>query len=99
MAAENIAVLTLNGSQLQRLRAAMRDIFEIVLGERDEEQLFQRRTLLTETPRSTPTSNTGLILQKTAISELLGTATAVVHPFTFPPPFESEEAKITHKKY
>lgn len=70
----DIAVLTPYGSQLQKLRAAMGDDFEIVLGERDQEQLI-KDGLVDENPQSTSSINPGPILQKKAISELLRIAT------------------------
>lgn len=70
----DIAVLTPYGSQLQKLRPAMRNDFEIVLGERDQKQLV-KDGLVDENPQSTPTTNIGPILQKKAISELLRIAT------------------------
>lgn len=71
-----IAVLTPYASQLQKLRAAMRKDFEIVLGERDQAQLL-KEGLIDEIQEltSNPTKPTTPILQKKAISELLRIAT------------------------
>lgn len=69
----DIAVLTPYASQLQKLRATMRKDFEIVLGERDQEQLI-KDGLVDETPELNNRA-TGPIVQKKAISELLRIAT------------------------
>ncbi|MCJ1429306.1 hypothetical protein MMC29_007219, partial [Sticta canariensis] len=70
----DIAALTPYGSQLQKLRAATRNDFELALAERDQEQLV-KDGLVDENPQSTPTTNTDPILQKKAISEILRIAT------------------------
>lgn len=72
----DIAVLTPYVSQLQKLRAAMRKDFEIVLGERDEEQLI-KDGIVDEIPHSTSIANstTSPVLQKKAMSDLLRIAT------------------------
>lgn len=73
---KDIAVLTPYASQLQKLRAAMSEDFEIVLGERDQEQLV-KEGLVDEILQSTSIANrsTGPVLQKKAMSELLRIAT------------------------
>ena len=98
MAAENIAVLTSNGSQLQKLRAARRSTFEILLGKRDKEQLFQRRTLLTESPQSIPTSNTSLKSNKRASGNCYRRSNVVDRFRTFPLTFISIVSLVRSNK-
>jgi superfamily I DNA and/or RNA helicase len=83
----DIAVLTPYVGQLQKLRAAMRQDFEIVLGERDQDTLV-KDGFVDENPSSGLDSNqaTGPILQKKAMSELLRIGTV--------DNFQGEEAKI-----
>lgn len=69
----DIAVLTPYVSQLQKLRITMRKDFEIVLGERDQEQLI-KDGLVDETT-DLANKDTKPVLQKKAISELLRVAT------------------------
>lgn len=72
----DIAVLTPYASQLQKLRNAMRKDFEIVLGERDQEQLIKEGHM-DEIPESTSIAKKAPSagLQKIAMSELLRIAT------------------------
>jgi hypothetical protein len=88
----DIAVLTPYTGQLQKLRAAMRSDFEIVLSERDQEAL--EKDGFAETDDNAPTRNEALgnqenrrkPLQKKKLSELLRIATV--------DNFQGEEAKI-----
>ncbi|KAI9836984.1 MAG: hypothetical protein M1819_000633 [Sarea resinae] len=83
---KDIAVLTPYVGQLQKLRAAMRMDFEIVLSDRDEETLIKDGF-----PDEKPSSNfynqgAGPVLEKKAMSDLLRIATV--------DNFQGEEAKI-----
>jgi hypothetical protein len=84
---KDIAVLTPYSGQLQKLRAAMRNDFEIVLSERDEEKLAKHGLLdEEETWESDSDQARGLSIQKKAMIELLRVATV--------DNFQGEEAKI-----
>jgi AAA domain len=83
----DIAVLTPYVGQLQKLRAAMRQEFEIVLGERDQDTLV-KDGFVDEDPSTGVDSSqaAGLVLQKKAMTELLRIGTV--------DNFQGEEAKI-----
>lgn len=87
----DIAVLTPYTGQLKRLRAKMRDDFEIVLSERDEETLvkegFHTEEDFSETDQTKGQLNAGMKpLEKRKMSELLRIATV--------DNFQGEEAKV-----
>ena len=88
-ASRDIAVLTPYTGQLQKLRAAMRDDFEVVLSERDQDALikdgFTARDL-TEDEAAVEEGNKRKPLEKKKLSDLLRIATA--------DNFQGEEAKI-----
>lgn len=86
-----IAVLTPYTGQLQKLRAKMRDDFEIVLSERDQETLmkegFHTEEAISETDHASGQLNAGMKpLEKKKMSELLRIATV--------DNFQGEEAKV-----
>ena len=80
---EDIAVLTPYSGQLQRLRAKMRQEFEIVLSERDQEVLIKDGFSVNDTD---PMVTSGSGLQRKAMNELLRIATV--------DNFQGEEAKV-----
>ncbi|KAL9076756.1 MAG: hypothetical protein Q9161_000741 [Pseudevernia consocians] len=87
----DIAVLTPYTGQLQRLRAKMRNDFEIVLSERDEETLmkegFHAQEAFSETDQTKGQLNAGMKpLEKKKMSDLLRIATV--------DNFQGEEAKV-----
>ena len=87
----DIAVLTPYTGQLQRLRAKMRNDFEIVLSERDLETLvkegFHPEEVTSETDQTSNQLNAGMKpLEKKKMSELLRIATV--------DNFQGEEAKV-----
>lgn len=86
----DIAVLTPYTGQLQKLRAAMRDDFEIVLSERDEEALEKDGFTVSDTPqdqRVAAAAEQGRKpLEKKQFSDLLRIATV--------DNFQGEEAKV-----
>ncbi|KAH4209175.1 hypothetical protein HBI81_042970 [Parastagonospora nodorum] len=86
----DIAVLTPYTGQLQKLRAAMRNDFEIVLSERDEEALEKDGFTISNTPqdqRVAAAAEQGRKpLQKKQLSDLLRIATV--------DNFQGEEAKV-----
>ena len=87
----DIAVLTPYTGQLQKLRAKMRNDFEIVLSERDQETLmkegFHSEEVTPETDQTIGQLNVGMRpLEKKKMSELLRIATV--------DNFQGEEAKI-----
>ena len=87
----DIAVLTPYTGQLQKLRAKMRNDFEIVLSERDEETLmkegFHDEEPIPETDQKGSQPNAGLKpLERRQMSELLRIATV--------DNFQGEEAKV-----
>lgn len=87
----DIAVLTPYTGQLQKLRGALRNDFEIVLSDRDEEALQKDGFDITDTslatqPNLDPQSNRRKPLQKKQLSDMLRIATV--------DNFQGEEAKI-----
>ncbi len=87
----DIAVLTPYTGQLQRLRTKMRNDFEIVLSERDQETLlkegFHTEEAIPETNQTSGQPNFGMKpLEKKKMSELLRIATV--------DNFQGEEAKV-----
>lgn len=72
---KDIAVLTPYVSQLQKLRAAMDNDFEIVLSERDEETLAKDGFVDDHHASTDSIQRAGLHVQKKAISDLLRVAT------------------------
>lgn len=86
----DIAVLTPYTGQLQKLRAKMRNDFEIVLSERDQETLlkegFPTEGGISETDQTSGQLNTGRPLEKKKMNELLRIATV--------DNFQGEEAKV-----
>jgi len=84
---KDIAVLTPYVGQLQKLRAAMREDFEVVLSDRDEEKLALEGLVAQVLPTfSEPSRADGQLLQKKAMTELLRVATV--------DNFQGEEAKV-----
>lgn len=74
-AGKDIAVLTPYVGQLQKLRQVMRNDFEIVLSERDEETLAKDGFVADDQAPSDSHQAAGLHAQKKAMSELLRIAT------------------------
>jgi len=74
-ASKDIAVLTPYAGQLQKLRQAMRNDFEIILSERDEETLAKDGFVDDDQAPSDSNQAAGLHVQKKAMSELLRIAT------------------------
>jgi superfamily I DNA and/or RNA helicase len=83
---KDIAVLTPYVGQLQKLRAALRQDFEIVLGERDQDTLVKDGFIDENLSGLDSNQAGGPILQKKAMSELLRIGTV--------DNFQGEEAKI-----
>ena len=88
-ASSDVAVLTPYTGQLQKLRAAMRDDFEIVLSERDQDALIKDGFTArdpTEDETAVEVGNKRRPLEKKKLSDLLRVATV--------DNFQGEEAKI-----
>ncbi|MCJ1246494.1 hypothetical protein MMC30_003702 [Trapelia coarctata] len=83
---KDIAVLTPYAGQLQKLRHAMRNDFEIVLSERDEEKLAKDGFIDDNQLPTDPDQTAGPCVEKKPMSELLRIATV--------DNFQGEEAKI-----
>lgn len=80
-ASRDIAVLTPYVGQLQKLRQAMRNSFEIVLSERDEETLAKDGFVDDVKTATDSNQAAGLHAQKKAMSELLRIATYGLNAF------------------
>ncbi|KAF2832889.1 hypothetical protein CC86DRAFT_414596 [Ophiobolus disseminans] len=82
----DIAVLTPYTGQLQKMRAVMRDDFEIVLNDRDREALEDSEFALNDHQRSSATLEHGRPLETKQLSDFLRVATVNN--------FQGEEAKV-----